>query len=201
RTYTQQLHNIRFVYCGSKRSLMTEMFLDAKRPFFSSSNMLNLDKIDREIYGSFIKRLFGKYDIPVDDDALTFILDWTRCHTFYTQNLCNVIFSMEPSRVNLKVARESALYILEREAYNFLQYRELVTTQQWLMLIGIAKEGSVSKITSSEFLRKYDIGSVTNAKRIVESLVQKDMLLQTVGIKETSYQVYNVFFSRWLECL
>lgn len=201
RTYTQQLHNIRFVYCGSKRSLMTEMFLDAKRPFFSSSNMLNLDKIDREIYGSFIKRLFGKYDIPVDDDALTFILDWTRCHTFYTQNLCNVIFSMEPSRVNLKVARESALYILEREAYNFLQYRELVTTQQWLMLIGIAKEGSVSKITSSEFLRKYDIGSVTNAKRIVESLVQKDMLLQTVGIKETCYQVYNVFFSRWLEGL
>lgn len=201
RTYTQQLHNIRFIYCGSKRSLMTEIFLDAKRPFFSSSNMLNLDKIDCGIYGNFIKNLFGKYDISVDDDALNFILDWTRCHTFYTQNLCNVIFSMDPSRVTLRVARESALYILEREAHNFLQYRELLTTQQWLMLIGVAKEGSVSKITSGEFLRKYDIGSVTNAKRIVESLSQKDLLLPSVGLKETSYQVYNVFFSRWLENL
>ncbi len=201
RTYTQQLHNIRFVYCGSKRSLMTEIFLDAKRPFFSSSNMLNLDKIDRNVYGKFIKSLFEKHNIPVDDDALNFILDWTRCHTFYTQNLCNVIYSMEPARVSLKVVRESALYILEREAYNFLQYRELLTAQQWLMLIGIAKEGSVSKITSGEFLRKYDIGSVTNAKRIVGSLVQKDLILSNVGLKETSYQIYNVFFSRWLENL
>lgn len=201
RTYTQQLHNIRFVYCGSKRSLMTEMFLDAKRPFFSSSNMLNLDKIDRDVYGAFIKGLFGKYRISVEDDALAFILNWTRCHTFYTQNLCNVVFSMEPVKVDMKIVREAALYILEREAYNFLQYRELLTNQQWLMLVGIAKEGCVSKITSGEFLRKYSIGSVTNAKRIVASLVQKDMLLANVGIKETSYQVYNVFFSRWLENL
>lgn len=199
RTYTQQLHNIRFIYCGSKRSVMSAIFTDARRPFFSSTGMLSLDKIPRDVYGEFIRTQFKKSGISIEDDALQYILDWTRCHTFYTQSLCNEIFSYGPKKISVDVVRVACYNILDRESNYFLQYRELLTQQQWLMLVGVAREGEVSQVTAKAFLNKYNIGSVTNAKRIVESLVKKDLLLPVLSVEKTSYQVYNVFFYRWLE--
>ncbi|MBO4545242.1 MAG: ATP-binding protein, partial [Verrucomicrobia bacterium] len=79
-----------------------------------------------------------------------------------------------------------------------LQYREMLTQQQWRILIAVAKEDEVEKITSAEFLMKYKIGSATNSRRAIESLMNKELILENTGLEKTSYQVYNVFFSRWL---
>ncbi|MBO4796561.1 MAG: ATP-binding protein, partial [Verrucomicrobia bacterium] len=62
----------------------------------------------------------------------------------------------------------------------------------------VAKEDEVEKITSAEFLMKYKIGSATNSRRAIESLMNKELILENTGLEKTSYQVYNVFFSRWL---
>ena len=133
RTYTQSMQNIRFIFCGSKKKLMAEMFTSAGRPFFSST------------------------------------------------------------------MKNAANRILERESDYFLQYRELLTRQQWLLLVAVAKKGSVSKLTSTVFLKKYNIGSSTNARRAAESLQEKELLLTLESKEKQEYQVYDVFLSRWLE--
>ena len=197
RTHTQQMHNISFIYCGSKKAIMTQMFADSSRPFFSSTRMLSLDKIDADKYSTFIREKFAP--AVVEDDALQFILEWTERHTFYTQSLCNEIFSMRPKTVSLTIARKASREILEKETSNFLQIRSLVTDQQWRLLIAIAKEQSVEGVTSAQFLAKYQIGSATNARRNLESLTEKELLLETIGLNTTTYSVYNIFLSRWLE--
>lgn len=197
RTYTQQMHNISFIYCGSKKSIMTQMFTDVARPFYSSTRQLSLDKIDAEKYSAFIREKFAP--AQVDDDALNYILEWTRLHTFYTQSLCNEIFKMKPKVVTLSIARMACREILETESSNFMQIRNLITDQQWLLLIAIAKEQSVQSVTSAQFLAKYQLGSATNARRNLESLTEKELLLETIGLNDKSYSVYNVFLSRWLE--
>jgi hypothetical protein len=198
RTYAQQMRNIRFIFCGSKKKIMAEMFLDANRPFFSSTRTLALDKIEYTVYADFIRERFEKAGIPVEEEALRYILDWTRRHTFYTQSLCNEIFAAEPQKVDIAAVNSACLEILERETTNFLQYREMLTQQQWRILIAVAKEDEVEKITSAEFLMKYKIGSATNSRRAIESLMNKELILENTGLEKTSYQVYNVFFSRWL---
>jgi hypothetical protein len=65
--------------------------------------------------------------------------------------------------------------------------------------VAVAKEGSVSKLTSAKFLKQYGIGSVTNARRAAQSLVEKELLLTTETKDKTEYQVYDVFLSHWLE--
>ncbi len=197
RTYTQQMHNISFVYCGSKKSIMTQIFADVARPFYSSTRQLTLDKIDADKYAAFIREKFAP--VQVDDEAMAYILEWTRRHTFYTQSLCNEIFKMKPRVVSIAVARKASREILETEVSNFLQIRNLITEQQWRLLIAIAKEQSVQSVTSAQFLAKYQLGSATNARRNLESLTEKELLLETVGLNERSYSVYNVFLSRWLE--
>lgn len=197
RTYTQQMHNISFVYCGSKKSIMTQIFADAARPFYSSTRQLTLDKIDADKYAAFIREKF--LPVAVDDEAMAYILEWTRRHTFYTQSLCNEIFKMKPRVVSIAVARKASREILETEVSNFLQIRNLITEQQWRLLIAIAKEQSVQSVTSAQFLAKYQLGSATNARRNLESLTEKELLLETVGLNDRRYSVYNVFLSRWLE--
>lgn len=75
----------------------------------------------------------------------------------------------------------------------------LLTTAQWNFLNAIAKEGEVRQLTAQKFILKYEIGTPANARRISRSLVEKELLLELPSKKETSYRVYDLFLSRWLE--
>jgi len=199
RTHIQQMHNTHFIFCGSKRTIMTEMFLSARRPFFSSSKVMSLGKIDRETYKRFIKAHFEQGGMSINADALEYIMDWTQGYTFYTQTLCNAIYGMQPDKIGMDKVKKACVDILEGLTDNYLQYRELVTPAQWNFLIAVAKEGIVEQPTSTQFLSKYNIGGATSAKRMAKSLSEKELLLPIVGKKRTAYQIYDIFFLRWIE--
>jgi len=48
-------------------------------------------------------------------------------------------------------------------------------------------------------LMKHNIGTPTDSQRLKRSLLDKDLILKTITKEQTSYQVADVFFSRWLE--
>ena len=199
RSHIQHLHNVRFIFCGSKRRMMASIFNDAARPFYASSATLPLYKLDRKVYRQFIGKHFDENGREIDDDALDFIMDWTRCHTYYTQRLCNRIYEQGNRVITMRVVLDNCRNILEKESYNYMLLREILPVQQWRFLVGVAKEGSVSQITSSSFISKYKIGSTTTAVRAAESLEQKELILKDITKDGATYQVYDVFFSRWLE--
>jgi hypothetical protein len=63
------------------------------------------------------------------------------------------------------------------------------------------QRGVLTQLTSASFLNKYNIGTAATSKRSLSALVEKELLLETTTLEGTSYQVYNVFLSRWLENL
>lgn len=199
RGITQNLHNIHFIYCGSNRQMMAEMFQTAGRPFFSSTRTVFIEEIDTLKYQMFIREKFG--DTPVDDDAITLILEWTRRHTFYTQSLCNTIYEYKLPRVTITDVKRAIVEILQSESSSFLQLRNLLPAQQWLLLVAIAKEGFVESVGSQKFISTHKLGSITNARRALEALIEKEMVLAVTTTEKTTYRVYNVFFERWLGML
>ena len=201
RTHIQPLKNVRFIFSGSKKHIMTGMFTDARSPFYESSRVIFLDKIDKAVYSNFIKTLFEKYGRTIDDDAIDFITSWTKLHTFYTQSLCNHIFVKEDNYVSLESAKRSASQILTENEQQFLEIRNLLTPNQWDFLKAVAREGEVHQPTSGSFIHKYSIGTPANARRILQSLIDKELILTTNTREYTFYSVYNVFLSRWLERL
>lgn len=77
RTHIQKLRNCNFIFAGSERHMMQEMFTSAARPFYHSADILELKAIVPEIYIPFIIGHFEKrnrrittenvgkvYDIP-----------------------------------------------------------------------------------------------------------------------------------------
>lgn len=201
RTYIQQLHHVKFIFCGSKKHLMSDMFVSAKSPFYECARSVFLDRIDFEKYASFIKAQFGKFGKKIDDDAVEFILEWTLRHTYYTQFLCNRVFAESSKMVCLDDVKTVASRILRNESQNFIERRNLITDKQWKYLVAVAKEGSIQKPTAADFLMKYKIGTAATAKKIVSALVEKELLLEQSEMNGKSYSVYNVFMSRWMESL
>lgn len=199
RTEMQRMGNTVFLFSGSRRRVLSQMFNDTNRPFYSSTQTLSLDKIREDRYGTFIKRIFKEGKMSIEDDAVQFILTWTRRHTFYTQYLCNRLWGQKKEHIAVPDVKLAAGEILELEESNFLHYRDLLTTQQWRLLIGIAKEERVGQLTSNAFISKYKIGSTTTSARAAETLVEKELVLKTLTKDGAYYEVYNPFFSRWLE--
>ena len=199
RTYTQQLENIRFIFCGSRKSMMIDLFSNAKRPFYASTQYLVLDKIDLASYKAFITGKFTENDIRIEDDAVDYILSWTRQHTFYTQSVCNRIYSMDEKVVSIQLVKRACNELLKRSEAVFFQFRQLLTPGQWNFLIAVAKEGEVTQLTAQKFIASYEIGTPANARRISRSLIDKELILETANKKGSKYQVYDVFLSRWLE--
>ena len=199
RSYIQPLRNVQFVFCGSKKHLMAEMFTDARSPFYESTRCLYLEKIDREIYADFIVRMFAKGKKNITEEAVDFILDWTKAHTFYTQSLCNHVFLKSGKNIGLQDVLLSARQILIENEQTFLQWRDLLTPLQWNYLKAVAKEQSVDKPFATGFIQKYNIGTSANSSRMLESLLDKELILATSTEDGVSYSVYNVFLSRWLE--
>lgn len=198
RSHVQFMHNVRFIFSGSKQTIMTEMFLSPKRPFFASTAFLSIEKIDMTVYHEFIKHHFEVNGIKVDEKAVEYILLWTKRHTFYTQYICNQIFLKKPEVVTIEVVNKACDEALELYTQSFIQYEALLTDAQLNMLIAIAKEDSVTAPTSAAFLQKYNINGTSTARRALQSLVEKELILAIPGKTQTEYQVYDVFFSRWL---
>ncbi len=198
RSHIQFMHNVRFIFSGSQQTVMTEMFLSPKRPFFASTSFLSIEKIDMTTYGEFIKHHFEANGIRVEDKAIEQILVWTKRHTFYTQHICNQIFLKSPQEVNLEVVNEACDEALRLYTPSFIQYETLLTDVQLKILIAIAKEDAVSAPTAAAFLRKYNINGTSSARRTLQSLMDKELVLAIPQKGRTEYQVYDLFYSRWL---
>lgn len=201
RTYIQQTHNLTFIFCGSKKHIMADIFTNEKKPFYSSTTFVSLDRISEKSYATFIRRLFKERQREITDDALQFILDWTRRHTYYTQQLCHSVFANDSTNVTTADVKKACEQLMKQGETVYLQYRQMLTDKQWNYLIAVAKRTSVSQITASEFLEAYKIGSPSVSRRLADALVEKGLLNDDISITGTTYTVSDVFLSHWMERL
>ena len=199
RSEIQRLKNVVFIFCGSRRSIMIEMFSNSKRPFYASTTFLTLDKIAKEEYEAFILKMFNRNEVEIDQESIDFILDWTKTYTFYTQFVCNKIYASNEKKVTVDFVKKTCKETMEQHASVFFQLRQLLTSAQWNYLIAVAKEDEVIQPTAQQFLMKYKIGTAANSRRLLKSLCDKELILESLSFEKTNYQIYDVFFDRWLK--
>lgn len=201
RTYIQQMHNMTFIFCGSKKHLMADIFANEKKPFYASTSFMPLGKIKEEAYADFIHRLFNDRQRDITSEALQFILEWTRRHTFYTQQLCHTIYANGKQAIDLDEVKLACSQLLQQGEAVYLQYRQMLTDKQWGYLIAVAKEETVHQITASSFLKRHKIGSPSVSRRLADALCEKGLLNDDSNLEGTVYSVSDVFLSHWLERL
>ena len=57
----------------------------------------------------------------------------------------------------------SAAQILKENEQTFIQWRDLLTSNQWNYLKAVAKEQTLEKPFAAQFIKKYNIGTSANS--------------------------------------
>lgn len=195
RTIIQNHPSIHFIFSGSSRHMLENMFLSADKPFYRSSEILYLDKIAADEYGKFIKDKFKKNGRIIEDDQLSRIFEWTRIHTWNVQYVCNKLYDLDEMQITGDLSNKVFGEILSDFEPEYINYRNLLPSQQYKLLIALASEGSVDKPTAGSFIRKYDLTSPSSVTTSLKALLDKEMIVNENG----KWMVYDIFFSRWLE--
>jgi uncharacterized protein len=198
RTIIQEVKNIRFIFSGSKKHILTEIFGNSKRPFYASTQVEYLDFIPTDKYHAFIKCHFHKNNRTIQDEDIDFILDWTNKHTYFVQMVCNRLYATGKRKIKHNDIIQVCYKILKDQEVFFYQYRNLLSPQQWNVLKAISKEEKVYQLTGKEFLTKYKFSNASAVKRCVDSLLEKEMIYQESDENGTYLRTYDVFLQKWM---
>ncbi len=199
RTHIQSLKNTHFIFCNSNQKMMHEIFNSAKRPFFASCSNVHLKFIAKKTYSDFITSIFANNKRKITTQSVDFILDFTCCHTFYTQFFCNYLFSSGIKNIQLTDVQTIAIELLRLNENTFYQYRNLLTTAQWQLLQAISKEGKLYKAHSKVFITKYKLGTSSMISRGIEALMEKELVFYNSSVENPYYETYDKFLMRWME--
>ena len=195
RALTQASSNIVFIFSGSEQHLLNEIFNQYNMPFYQSSRMLALGKIDKEVYSEFILKHFRKAKREVNPVVIDHILKISHLHTYYVQAITNYLYSLEsiPSSI-----REFELqyrdFILEKGVF-YMELPELLTKQQFSVLKGVAKTGTVTNPNSADFMELAKVRNPSSMYRAFNALQDKQLIIKDGD----TYRLYDVFLEHYLK--
>jgi hypothetical protein len=195
RALTQQSNNIVFLYSGSERHLLNEIFIEYNMPFYQSTRMVSIGKIERDDYYKFITGQFKKANREVNPEIVHHILEISHLHTYYVQAISNFLFSLETAPSSISefdiLYRE---FILEKSVF-YSELPERLTKQQFSVLKGTAKSGIVENPTSADFMELSKIRSSSSMHRAINSLLDKQLIIKEEG----KLRMYDVFLEHYLK--
>ena len=197
RTQIQKLSNANFVFSGSRRRLMEEMFFSSKRPFYQSAKPLRLEPIDKEVYFDFASSHFQKAGKTLSKEAFTYVYDTFWGVTLYVQRMMKDAYIETPEGKVCDVDMVKILienYIKENDSH-LREQLSFITEAQKELLYAIYAEGEVQSITSSAFNKKHRLRSPSSTQSAALKLLEYDLITR----KEKTYSLSDPLLSLWLD--
>lgn len=199
RTHIQKLRNCNFIFAGSERHMMQEMFTSAVRPFYHSADMLELKAIVPEIYIPFIVGHFEKHNRRIASDDAERIYNLYKGHTYYVQKTFNEAFADTPEGevCTLETLRAA---IDNMVASNDTIFREILSNipeKQKELLYAIAKDGEAERITSAAFIKRHSLTSASSVQSAMKKLLEKDIITEINKV----FSVTDKLFAMWMNRL
>ena len=197
RSYIQFLPHIHFVFSGSKQHLMAEMFGSAKRPFYRSTEKMNLAPIPLDSYSLFAIRWMKAGGKELDNELFQKIYQRFNGHTWYVQYVLNRLYEQKIAVLNETLFEKCLVDIVRSEVDEYQRLYGMLTENQSTLLRAIARERIVTAINSSAFMKKYGLKGSSSINTALKFLISKEYVFKL----EKGYCVYDRFMELWLQTL
>lgn len=197
RTHIQKLSNSNFVFSGSQRRLMEEMFFSSKRPFYQSAKSIRLEPIDKDIYMDFAVKNFKESGKEIEKEAFAHIYDTFQGVTLYIQRILKDAFAETSKGETCDVETAKRLieeYIDENDS-RLREQLSFITETQKELLYAVHEARQASGITSMEFTKKYRLRSPSSSQSAALKLLEYDMITRN----EKFYSISDPLLSLWLD--
>ena len=197
RKHIQKAKNVNFVFAGSHRRIMSEMFGSEQRPFYNSARSIELEPIDLDTYTAFAQEKFRERGKDIEAEAVHHVYETFSGVTLYNQQLMNDAFDATPVGECCDVETIKLLidnFILEsgKKQKEILQF---VTEQQKAVLFAILADEPVKSITSSAFTKRHRLKSPSATQSAMKMLLRSDLVTRRDGL----YSISDPLMDLWLK--
>lgn len=187
---------ISYVFAGSVRNTMHDIFFNPTSPFFKSAVSINVGDIPRKRFSEFIIAKFlhhGRRKIGMD--MLDTIFSITQEVPGDVQELCAAVWdSSTPNRtINRECIPAALELIYSREHRIYESHLSLITGQQLRCLASLARRGGKNPY-SVDFINDSGIRQPGSIRKAIQRLID----LRILYLFNKEYKFINPFFRYWL---
>ena len=168
---------------------------------------MGLEPIPIYIYKDFATALFEERGKQVEPEVIEQVWNLYEGYTWFVQMMMNELFALTNTgeNCNTDMIAEARQNIIMTQENSYKDLLSNLPPKQKIVLQAIAKECMThsaptnrkyvaQNITSSKFIKKYNLNSASSVQAAVKSLLNNDLLTQT----DNGYRVYDFFLSEWL---
>lgn len=192
----QRLRNTFFIFAGSERRIMNEMFFSSKRPFYQSASLMQLEPIKIENYIAFVKHHFEANNKLINDETITNIYHQWQGITMYMHRILHDAFIIvqEGEECTMQVIEDVTNTYISQNEKRLQEMLAFISPQQKELLYAIAREGVATKLTSAAFVKRNQLKSASAVQSAVKRLLEYDIITQ----KGHEFSISDPLLSIWL---
>jgi len=99
RSIIQLQQNASYIFSGSHQSVMEQIFITSKSPFYRFTRVVEVNEIQPPIFKDYIEREFTKIGVSIKSRALDRIMEFSGGHPYYTQLVCRELEYLSSANV------------------------------------------------------------------------------------------------------
>lgn len=198
RTHVQHSANANFIFAGSERHIMGEMFLDHARPFYQSASIMTLNPIRRDKYGEFVGSHFKANHLKVTTEAIDAVYEAFQGNTYYLQKTFREAFatvSIDGTVCDKSLVESIINGMIQESAHKYNETLAILSLPQKELLYAIAEEGRANRITSSQFVKRHRLRSASSVQAAMRKLLEYGI----VSSEQNEYFIEDQLFYLWLQ--
>ncbi len=190
RSHIQLQKNIGYIFSGSQKHILTQMFNSTDRAFYQMARSYPLKLIELEQYVKWAQGLFKKRKISIASEIITDIVERCEYQPMYIQQFLFELWRQ--GEISPATISQIESDILERRENEFIILWDSLTPNQRKALRLLAKtEGEA--IFYSESLQRFGFSSGSILSRALSSLSKRDFVT-----KNKAYHIQNVMLKKWI---
>lgn len=198
RHVAQDSSSLVFIFSGSNRHLLLELFDDKNKPLYMICDKMFLDRMSSVDYDSYIQDAAkGKWGKSIPSEVLYKILELTELHPFYVNLLGNELWKGDAPYVKeIAEVLQAWTVCYEVEERRLITELDNLTSNQQDVLKSLA-QAPVDEPSSRKFLDAVGL-SLSSVRACMKSLLEKDMVyrvkkedINIPSFKEGQYRVLD----------
>ena len=184
-----------FVFVGSRRRILLEMFNNRKRPFFQSTINYELKTIPQNDLINFIVSQFAISGKTIGKSMAAEICKLIERHPYYAQKFCFFLFDRTDKKVTPQNISENFRLVLESEKDLFESILRRLTAKQIGILRAVAIEPTKS-LFAADYMARHNLKSTGGIQRGLQVLTAEDLVERHTS--ENTWYVIDPLFRQWL---
>ena len=199
RGHIQHLGNANFIFAGSSRHLLTEMFQSYAHPFYNSTSTLVLRPIDLQEYIAFATHWFEQYAKQIEPSVVEQTYSIMEGNTYYIQKTLHELFEQTDKGESCSIELLPIIIegLIEEQSDGYRQLLSYLPDRHKEVLFAIAIEGEAEKVMGQQFIRRHSLASAS----AVQATIRKLLEMNLITLNEGKYSVPDVVFRMYLQRL